>query len=365
MDTLTLTTDAYLSPALTQTILDAVFKSSDLNSTLNSLKLDLLNKKICKNINLQNKTLVLEKYPRIQLKSGSQFSSDNVELFIKSTINNLNGNGEFLQFQANYSTLDTLNLLALISTPIHSNSNLDLSIQRKHSPLNYFKDYLSSTNKLALSYSTNNSILKLATSHISNHSPTSFNLNCGDFLKSYISFKSTFSYPSISLTSSTSLSKQSENIYLKSFQTIKKQVNIKQLDSIVNIQYRFGGILPIIGTPFPNDLFRHGGPLSIRGTAFNSLGPLTNNIPSGGRLIHEFGISIKKSVFNSLNVFCFLNAGKCADSLDLITDLNVTSGFGVAVDFGNVEVEVGYVFNHCVEGVQKDGLIFGVGVDFL
>ncbi|WP_407035109.1 autotransporter assembly complex protein TamA [Facivitalis istanbulensis] len=109
----------------------------------------------------------------------------------------------------------------------------------------------------------------------------------------------------------------------------------------------------ILGAPHdqiaPSRRFYAGGGASVRGYAFQAIGPRdANNDPIGGRGLAEFSIEARVRTFGSFGVVPFLDAGNISTSpLPKLTSLRFGTGLGVRYysNFGPIRLDVGTPLN--------------------
>ena len=109
----------------------------------------------------------------------------------------------------------------------------------------------------------------------------------------------------------------------------------------------------IVGSPrdavAPSRRFYAGGGASVRGYAYQAIGPRDpNNDPVGGRSLAEFSIEARIKAVGNFGVVPFLDAGNIATGvLPRLTDLRYGAGVGVRYysSFGPIRVDVGTPLN--------------------
>lgn len=166
------------------------------------------------------------------------------------------------------------------------------------------------------------------------------------------------------------------------------QLNVA-LKSNFSLQGSFGaGVLNDIMTDKTYSLvdrFFVGGPLTLRGFNYNSIGPKADGCALGGSLYWIGALHLytplphgpKKGTFGDLfRVHLFANAGtltnfssslkKCFESLS--TDIRLTYGIGLAYRLGQIaRIELNYCIPvlYTTDDKLMDGFRFGVGVHFM
>lgn len=152
----------------------------------------------------------------------------------------------------------------------------------------------------------------------------------------------------------------------------------------VNAGFRLGTIAPLIGHKLGIiDKYQMGGPLSIRGFALNSLGPMDRSDAIGGDVSVEASLGLSFPLSNGtshmLRGHFFANTGILTNldhtrtlqsNLKTISEAtpNVSIGGGLQVKLGDaakLEMNVAYPFSMQPGAIFHRGLQVGLGVEFL
>jgi len=150
----------------------------------------------------------------------------------------------------------------------------------------------------------------------------------------------------------------------------------------ISSSLRGGLLLPLMNSRTRiNDRFFIGGPLSVRGFNYLGLGPKDGKDVIGGDTYWTTGLSLyaplPKLADKPIKTHLFINAGSSIllnqkESLSenvnrLIQTPSISTGFGLAVKFSVLRVELNYCLPIAITKTDdvKKGLQFGVGLNFM